>query len=129
MPTRRQFLRASAVAPVALAGPMDLAGPPALFAAGPFDLTIRGGRVLDASQNMDRVADVAIRDGRIAAIERDLTAPKTAPKGKEEVIDARGKLVVPGLIDIHTHLADKEMPPATCLADGVTSLIDADSLG
>ncbi len=119
MLTRRQFVRASAIAPVVLAGPS------ALFAAGPFDLIIRGGRVLDASQNMDRVADVAIRDGRIAAIERSFTAPK----GKEEVIDARGKLVTPGLIDIHTHLADKEMPPGTCLADGVTTLLDAGSLG
>jgi dihydroorotase len=119
MLNRRQFLRASAIAPAVLAQP------PGLFAAGPFDLTIRGGRVLDASQRMDRVADVAIRDGRIAAIERSFTAPK----GKEEVIDARGKLVTPGLIDIHTHLADNAMPPAICLADGVTSLIDAGSCG
>jgi len=118
MLTRRQVLRASAIAPVFAARPSSL------FAAG-YDLIIRGGRVLDASQNMDRVADLAIRDGRIAAIERSFTAPKL----KEEVIDARGKLVTPGLIDIHTHLADKEMPPATCLADGVTSLLDAGSLG
>jgi dihydroorotase len=114
---RRQFLRASAIAPVVLAQS------PRLFAAD-YDLVVHGGRVVDASQHIDRVTDVWIRDGRIAAIRSDI-----APAIAKEVVDARGKLVTPGLIDIHTHLADKEMPPATCLADGVTSLIDAGSLG
>src|ERR1700733_12946611 len=114
---RRQFLRASVIAPVVLARP------PGLFAAD-YDLLIRGGRVLDASQRFDRVADVAIRDEKIAAIQPNI--PASAAK---EVIDARLKLVTPGLIDIHTHLADKEMPPSTCLADGVTALLDAGSCG
>jgi dihydroorotase len=120
---RRQFLRASAMLPVALARPSRL------FAAE-FDLIIRGGRVLDASQNIDRIADVGIRDGRIAAIETSIGPPADVDSAtKQVIVDARGKLVTPGLIDIHTHLADKEMPPAKCLADGVTSLLDAGSLG
>jgi len=114
---RRQFLRATALAPVVLAQPARL------FAAQ-YDLVIRGGRVLDATQRLDRVADVAIRDGRISAIR-----PNIAPSNAKQVLDATGKLVMPGLIDIHTHLADKLLPPATCLADGVTTMLDAGSRG
>src|ERR1035438_6878550 len=114
---RRELLRASAIVPVLFARPSDLL-------AAQYDLVIRGGRVLDASQHIDRVADVAIRDGKIAAIK-----PKIAPSAAKEVFDATGKLVMPGLIDIHAHLADPAMPPATCLADGVTTLVDAGSSG
>jgi dihydroorotase len=114
---RRQFLRATALAPITLAQPARL------FAAQ-YDLVIRGGRVLDAAQRLDRVADVAIRDGRISAIR-----PNIAPSAAKDVLDATGKLVTPGLIDIHTHLADKLLPPSTCLADGVTTMLDAGSRG
>ena len=114
MLTRRQVLRAA---------PLLLARPPRSGAAE-YDLVIRGGRVLDAAQRIDRVADVAIRGGRIAAIQPNLAASAAA-----ETIEAAGKLVTPGLIDIHTHLADKQMTPATCLGDGVTSLVDGGSRG
>ncbi len=117
MPSRRQFLQASGVLPVMLAGPSRLLG-------AEYDLLIRGGRVLDASQRMDKVADVAIQDGRIAAVR-----PNIASATAKEVLDATGKLVMPGLIDIHAHLGDKALPPSQCLADGVTSIIDAGSRG
>ena len=66
---------------------------------------------------------MAIADGHIAAIDPHI--PADAP----ETIDARGKLVVPGLIDIHTHAARVKDGPELCLADGVTGLIDAGSQG
>ena len=114
---RRQFLRAGAIAPVVLARP------PRSFAAE-FDLVIKGGRVLDAAERMDRVADVAIRGGKIAAIR-----PNIASSSAGELIEAGGKLVTPGLIDIHVHAADPALPPAQILATGVTSMVDGGSRG
>ncbi|RPH83595.1 MAG: D-aminoacylase [Candidatus Rokuibacteriota bacterium] len=61
------------------------------------DLLIRGGHVIDGSGGPGRVADVAVLDGRIAAVE-----PRSAREA-HRVIDARGQVVTPGLIDIHTH--------------------------
>ncbi len=66
-----------------------------------FDLVITGGRVIDPETKMDRIADIFIRDGVIKRIEKT--------KGKiraRETIDAKGKIVVPGLIDMHTHLRE-----------------------
>ena len=61
-----------------------------------YDLVLRGGTVFDGSGAPGVVADVGVRDGRIAAVGRDLAA------GAEE-IDARGRIVTPGFVDIHTH--------------------------
>src|ERR1700736_6689069 len=113
---RRQFLCAAA------AGAAPFAGIPSLRAAT-YDLTIKGGRLIDRSLGINAIGDVAIAGGRIAAV-----GPSIAAEGAE-AIDARGKLVVPGLIDIHTHAArDKEAAPV-CLADGVTAMVDAGSRG
>lgn len=61
-----------------------------------YDLVLRGGTVFDGSGAPGVVADVGVRDGRIAALGRGLAA------GAEE-IDARGRIVTPGFVDIHTH--------------------------
>jgi dihydroorotase len=104
---RRRFLY-SACLPVLLRGAAN-------------DLVIRNGRVIDPSVHLDRVLDVAIRDGKIAAIGQNL-------QGAESV-DATGMLVTPGLIDIHLHARDRELPPGTILRTGVTTMVDAGSRG
>jgi len=63
----------------------------------PYDLVIRGGHVVDGTGNPWVAADVAIRNGRIAAVGRLPTA--TAAR----TIDAAGRIVAPGFIDLHTH--------------------------
>jgi dihydroorotase len=72
------------------------------------DLVIRGGRVLDATG--ERRVDVAIADGRIAAVGADLDAPR--------VLDASGCLVTPGLVDLHTHLRQPGKEEAETIESG-----------
>jgi dihydroorotase len=62
-------------------------------------ILIEGGRVIDPSQGMDRITNLLIENGRIAAYDAIAT-------GKEQVIDASGKIVSPGLIDMHVHLRE-----------------------
>jgi dihydroorotase len=88
-----------------------------------YDLVIQGGRVIDPSRKLNAIGDLAIAGGRIAAFNARIQSDAL------ETIDARGKLVVPGLIDIHTHVGRVKDGPALCLADGVTGLIDAGSQG
>jgi dihydroorotase len=118
MLTRRDFLHSVTIAATAAAVP----------AAGwaqrsSYDLVIKGGRVIDPSLRIDAVRDVAVAAGRIVAVEPEIAA------GAATVLDARGKLVVPGLIDIHTHAGRDMAGPALCLRDGVTCWIDAGSAG
>ncbi|MDP2334689.1 MAG: amidohydrolase/deacetylase family metallohydrolase [Reyranella sp.] len=90
----------------------------------PFDLLLRGGHVIDPATGLDGIADVAITDGRIAAVQKDL--PGTA----RETIDARGRLVLPGMIDTHTHIytyvSGRFGLPADLVGveSGVTTLVD-----
>ena len=112
MLTRRDFLERT----VALAALAPLRAPR-------YDLVIRNGRVIDPASRLDRIMDVAILDGRIAAIQTGLAIADAA-----DTIDARGLIVTPGLVDIHAHMS-ADMPPAHCLSTGVTSMIDAGSAG
>src|ERR1700683_1981369 len=63
-----------------------------------FDLILHNGRVIDPSQNLDRVADVAFAGGKVAAVGQRLEADGA------EVRDVSGLIVTPGLIDLHTHV-------------------------
>ncbi|NLX41980.1 MAG: amidohydrolase family protein, partial [Chloroflexi bacterium] len=92
------------------------------------DTLIRGGRIIDPRNGVDRVGDLAIAGERIAAVEVG------APLQARQTIDASGMLVVPGLIDLHVHVhwgvshygIDAD---ASCLARGVTTVVDAGSAG
>jgi dihydroorotase len=119
MLNRRQLLCTAAASVAATA----VARIPGVLAAT-YDLVIKGGRVIDPSLGIDAARDVAIAGGRIAAVEANIAAESAA-----DVLDARGKLVVPGLVDIHTHTARSKDGPALCLKDGVTAYIDAGSQG
>lgn len=116
MTTRREILLAGAATGGAL-----LAGISTVFAQN-HELVIKGGRVIDPSQNLNAVRDVGIAGGRIKTIAASIAADGA------DTLNAGGKLVVPGLIDIHTHAREKEMPEL-CLADGVTAWVDAGSQG
>ena len=93
-----------------------------------YDLRITGGTVFDASQDLAAPADVLVQDGQVAAVGADL------PGEARQTLDATGRYVTPGLVDLHTHVywgvshygivADE-----TCLPRGVTTAVDAGSSG
>ncbi len=116
MMNRRQFVYATAASVVTFARRSTL------FAAD-YDLIVKGGRVIDPSLRVNAIRDVAITGGRIAAVEADIAADGAV------VIDATGKVVVPGLLDLHTHYARDAEGPLVGLAGGVTGWIDAGSEG
>ena len=64
-----------------------------------YDLVLRGGRVIDPAQGLDSALDVGLRGGRVAAV-----APTLSPEDAREVVDVRGQIVLPGLIDTHAHV-------------------------
>src|SRR3984885_10143839 len=94
----------------------------------PFELVLRNGRVVDPSQNIDRVTDVAFSGGKVAAIGDKLDA------GAADVRDVTGRIVTPGLIDLHTHVywggtslgIDAEM---FARKSAVTTCVDTGSAG
>jgi dihydroorotase len=116
MISRRQFVCAGA------AGAALLARVPKALAAT-YDLIIKGGRVIDPSVGLDAVRDVAIAGGKIAAVGANMAGDAT------ETIDAHGKIVAPGLVDIPTHAGRSKEGPPMCLQDGVTGWVDAGSGG
>src|SRR5207248_10878361 len=98
--SRRNFLQvtgsaAAAVMSQRLTGTAEAAMGP----ADKFDLVIKGGDVLDPSQSLRGKRDIGIRWGVVEAIEPEIPAARAA-----KTIDASGKLVTPGLIDLHCHV-------------------------
>jgi len=104
--------------------------------AQPFELILKGGHVIDPRNNIDGVRDVAVANGRIAAV-----APNLTPTSGTQVIDARGMFVTPGLIDLHVHLFattgvkgawagdNSVLPDGFSFRTGVTTMVDAGSSG
>ena len=92
-----------------------------------FDLVLKGGRVIDPAQGVDTRLDVAFAGGKVAEVGPDL------PGGKQ-TRDVSGLIVVPGLVDLHTHVywggtSLGVDPDAYAKASGLTTLIDAGSAG
>ena len=128
--TRRDLLRQSgSMLALAAAG---LGAGPTLAAMGPndkFDLVVKGGDVLDPSQNLRGARDIGIRYGVIEAVEADIPAERAL-----KVLNASGKLVTPGLIDLHSHVfpygsaigipADELIP-----FQGTTTMVSAGDAG
>ena len=97
--------------------------------AAKYDLLLKGGEVIDPAQGLRGVRDVAFLDGKVAAL-----APEVSSQEAREVLSVSGKLVTPGLIDIHGHYYEHVVPFATsadrvCLPNGVTTTVDAGSSG
>jgi dihydroorotase len=142
--SRRTFLKLSTAAAVAGAAPIGHTGegqtepvlvgpagsptPSGFHPADPalaFDLLIAGGDVLDPSQHLRGPRDIGIKYGQIAAIAPTLPAERAVQR-----IDATGKLVTPGLVDLHTHyyplvsaigLPADELVPLTATTTGVSA--------
>jgi dihydroorotase len=101
-----------------------------------YDLILKGGHVIDPANDINRKMDIAVLDGKIAKITKDI--PESAVKkvlgddGALKVIDASGYYVTPGLIDIHMHAYPLDLRPNPrdhCFNSGVTTTCDAGSLG
>lgn len=94
-----------------------------------YDVTIKGGRLIDPGQGLDGNFDVGIKDGRVAAIE-----PTIAAESGGDPIEASGQIVTPGLVDLHTHvywgatiwgIDVNQIAPVT----GTTTFVDAGTAG
>ncbi len=97
--------------------------------ASGWDLLLKGGRVIDPSRSLDAPADVGFQGGRVAVVDRDLPAANAA-----RVIDVAGRIVTPGLVDLHTHIywgvsgLGIEHDPIAAQS-GTTTWVDAGSAG
>ncbi|MEP7323687.1 MAG: amidohydrolase/deacetylase family metallohydrolase [Saprospiraceae bacterium] len=107
-----------------------------LIPAQSVDLLIKGGRVIDAKNNIDDIMDVAVKDGKIIEVAKSIT------KTSKKTVDATGMYVTPGLIDIHGHhffgtksnayLSNSytALPPdGFTFRSGVTAVVDAGGAG
>ena len=93
------------------------------------DLLLKGGEVIDPSQDIRAKLDVAVTDGVITAVESDID-----PSSAARVINVDGNIVVPGMIDLHTHVYEGINqnginPDLAGVRSGVTTVLDAGSAG
>jgi dihydroorotase len=103
----------------------------ALAAQTPYDLLLKNGHVIDPKNNIDRVEDVAIANGKIARV-----APNISASEAKQTVDVSGLYVTPGLIDMHVHVymwtvpgGEAVQPDAHSFRSGVTTMVDAGSSG
>jgi dihydroorotase len=131
-PSRRTFLSQTAVGSSLVCG--FAAGQSSLLQAQSppayrYELVVKGGRLVDPSEGISEERDIAVSGTKVVRVAADIPASEAL-----HVLDARGKIVTPGLIDIHVHVYDGVAPlgiPAdpTCIAKGATTVVDAGSAG
>jgi dihydroorotase len=100
-----------------------------LASEGLYDLLVKGGRLMDPSQGINEKKDVAISRGKVVQVASSISASKS-----RRVLDASGKIVSPGFVDLHTHVAHDVVrlsidPEKVCLPYGSTTAVDAGSTG
>ena len=98
-----------------------------MAAAQQYDFVLRGGRVIDPGNGIDGRMDVAVSNGRIAAVQPDIPAAKA-----RRALDVTGFYVVPGLVDLHAHVFGYEgslVPDKTALPAATTTIVDAGGSG
>ena len=115
---------AGSAASLAAAPPLQASGSPTMY-----DLVIAGGKVIDPAQKLSAERDVAILHGRIAAVAANI--PRNQAR---QVFDAKGKIVTPGLIDIHTHVFEYGQQLGVNsnivgIQAGATTVVDCGSVG
>ena len=81
-------------------------------------ILLQGGRVVDPSQNVDRVSDVLLLDGKVESVGQNLGAPDGA-----QVIDVKGRVVAPGLIDLHVHFREPGQEDVETVATGAMAAV------
>ncbi len=103
---------------------------------GKYDIILKGGHVIDPANNISEKMDVAVLDGKIARVAKDIPASaikaRIDDEGAIKVIDVTGYYVTPGLIDIHSHVDypnDRIHPRDHCFNSGVTTICDAGTVG
>ncbi|MDA4114164.1 MAG: amidohydrolase/deacetylase family metallohydrolase [Thaumarchaeota archaeon] len=94
-----------------------------------YDLIITGGTLVDPAQGISEKKDIAVSRGKVVEVAESISS-----SGAKREIDASGKIVTPGFIDIHTHVAHDITklsidPDAVCLPNGATTVADAGSTG
>ena len=134
MLNRREFSKYFVTGGAALLAPSSLwpAGNPTASPQQPanqtFDLLIEGGTVIDPAQNIHALLDVAIKNGKIAEVSKDIPKERAL-----KVVSAKEKIVTPGFIDVHAHCYDGVglgmNADRYCLTRGVTTAVDAGSAG
>ena len=80
-------------------------------------LLIKNGRVVDPGQKIDEALDVLVEDGKIARLSKNI------PKNGKEAIDAAGRIVIPGLVDMHVHLREPGREDKETIASGTRAAL------
>jgi dihydroorotase len=101
-----------------------------------FDLLLKGGHLIDPKNNLDALKDLAIANGKVAAVDDDIPAGQA-----QKVLDVSGLYITPGLVDIHTHMYatpgwrnawagdNSILPDGFSFRSGVTTMVDTGSAG